>query len=87
MNGAPPLLTLYAPLLGASFDSENRGLIAGNVFANILYQEEWKAVQKTDVMLEQFDGSPPPPVCLTVFERRSADEDLPSGPVQRTGGC
>jgi hypothetical protein len=74
---------LYAPLRGASFDSDGAALLGGQVLVNIPFEDEWRDVQQHDVMLERLAGDlmleragrkPPPPVCLTVMRSLAPGE-------------
>ena len=67
---SPHTLSLYFPLWGASFDSEEPGVIAPGVAFYVPYADEWRTVQKTDVWMAQWRASggrgdgPPPPCCV-----------------------
>ena len=88
MNGQPAPLWLYLPLWGVDFNSDDAGLVGGNVLASIPFPEEWHSIQQTEVARERrvLAGSllPAPPACLTVVEQRVADESMGDA-VQRVG--
>ncbi len=79
----------YFPLWGASFDSEDSGLVGGQDIAMIPYLEEWRFIQKSDVWKERMKHErvvnpefsdqawgPPPPLCLVVVEQLDSKEDF-----------
>lgn len=81
MNSNVPPLWLYMPLWGASFDSDDVGLVGGNVLASIPYPDEWEAIQQGEVVKERqrLEGCPSSfetPPCITVIEGRFADETI-----------
>jgi hypothetical protein len=65
------VLYAYFPLWGATFDSEDIGVI-GDIAAFIPEPKEWKQIQKSDVWLERFSWDwkgPKPPLCLLTYEK------------------
>lgn len=48
----------YFPMWGATFDSEDIGLVGGNISVFIPDKEEWRQVQKHDVWMESFGNFP-----------------------------
>jgi hypothetical protein len=78
MNGQPAgKLTLYCPLWGAAMiapaelpEDNQIGLVGGQVLASVPFDDEWRAIQQTDVYLERLRsaGSVQIPPCLTCFE-------------------
>lgn len=80
MTSVQSLLWLYLPMWGAEFDSNQAGLVGGNVLASIPYANEWDNIQQTEVVHERLrlaqGVSPPPPLCLSVLEPRLAGESL-----------
>jgi len=67
-----PTISLYFPLWGASFDSDEVGGIGPGVLIYVPYDDEWHAIQKTDVWMAQWrsgwEGAkgPAPPCCIVV---------------------
>lgn len=66
----PPLLFLYYPLFGATFDSEGVGKIADGVVVYVPERDEWRTIQKTSVWRAQWGSQggkvegPTPPCCI-----------------------
>jgi hypothetical protein len=66
-------LSLYWPLWGATFDSDEVGGIGRGVTVCVPLADEWRTVQQTDVWMAQWRsegggiGGPQPPCCLVLF--------------------
>jgi hypothetical protein len=77
----PKLFLGYFPLWGATFDSDEVGIVGNNVAAYIPTTDEWRHVQKGDVWMERFryDPSslegPKPPLCLVTIENINKNEN------------
>jgi hypothetical protein len=89
MNAKVPPLWLYLPLWGANFDSENVGLVGGQVLASIPYSDEWDEIQQNEVVQEQrrlanYTSLSEPPLCITVVEERFSSETVDEA-VERIG--
>jgi len=79
VNPSTPSLCLYAPLWGATFDSEDAGRVGGQVLASIPYDDEWTSIQRSSVARARrvnAAGDVSPPLCLTFHCRYGAGEDL-----------
>jgi hypothetical protein len=77
-----PNLTLYCPLWGVAFDASGSemgvGLVGGKVLAYIPFDEEWRALQQSDVF-EQRDaaaGRAAAPLCLVAVEPLLSNETI-----------
>lgn len=75
-KSAEPFLTLYGALRGASFDSEEAGLVSERVTAYVPYDEEWMAIEQGDAhrAARQFSpiGHVVPPLCLVALAAEPA---------------
>lgn len=89
MTASQQIVYGYFPLWGASFDSEDSGIVGGQVIAMIPYLEEWRFIQKSDVWKERMNHErvinpelgdqawgPSPPLCLVVVEQLDSKEDF-----------
>jgi hypothetical protein len=83
MTAPPQLFTGYFPLWGASFDSEEVGLIGSRVMAYVPNEDEWRQVSKTDVWIEHLRiGVTAPPLCVVVAEPVEENEDAEAAMVR-----
>lgn len=72
---------LYAPLWGATLDTENV-IVLSQELGLCLYKpepEEWHYVEKHDVWIERLGAGAPPSPCLVVMRERDGDELARSG--------
>jgi hypothetical protein len=85
-----PTLSLYFPLWGATFDSDEVGAIGPGVVAYVPYPDEWRSIQKTDVWMAQWRSDagrvegPTPPCCIVVFATLTEGESMEAA-VARAG--
>ena len=81
-NSAPQMFLLYYPLWGASFDSDESGLVGGRAMVYIPHRDEWCRIQKLDVWTERWRANPydlqgpEPPPCLVAAELSREGEDF-----------
>jgi len=85
-----PTLSLYFPLWGATFDSEDVGGIGSGVTVYIPFADEWRTIQRTDVWMAQRrseggQGEGPAPPCCIVLFTPLGDTDSIHAAIQERG--
>lgn len=76
-----PMLSLYLPLWGLSFDSDNVGAIGPGVLCYLPFDDEWRTVQHSAVWAEQWrslesEASGQVPCCVVVYAALDGAESL-----------